>query len=202
MRSTVLLAVLAIACRPGAPSPSVRVPSDWPLRDRAAEARGENGMVTSDAPLASRVGVDILKSGGNAVDAAVATGFALAVVYPEAGNLGGGGFTIVRMADGRVAAIDYREMAPLAATRNMFLDDSGNLTKASVVGPLASGVPGAVAGLITAHQRFGRLPLAAVMAPAIRLAEDGFAVDSQLARSLSRNEKLIAQFLGASVFLP
>lgn len=159
-------------------------------------------MVTSDAPLASRVGVEILRAGGNAVDAAVATGFALAVVYPEAGNLGGGGFTLVRMADGRVAGIDYREVAPRAATRAMFLDSAGRTTNASVVGPLASGVPGAVAGMVETHRRFGRLTLAQVLAPAIRLAEEGFAVDSLLARSVANYASLIGQFEGRNVFLP
>ena len=200
MRNFLPVLALVAACTPQ--SGVVRTPSDWPHTTNLAEARGERGAVASDAPLASGAGVEIMRGGGNAVDAAVATGFALAVVYPEAGNLGGGGFTIVRMADGRVAAIDYREIAPLAATRDMFLDDSGRLTNKSVVGPLASGVPGAVAGLVTTHQRFGRLPLAAVMAPAIRLAEDGFVVDSLLARSLSRYSKLIGQFAGAAVFLP
>lgn len=159
-------------------------------------------MVASDAALASQVGVDIMKAGGNAVDAAVGVGFALAVVYPEAGNLGGGGFSVLRMADGRVAAVDFREVAPLAATRDMFLDDSGRLTRKSVVGPLASGVPGSVAGMVALHQRFGALPLARVIAPSIRLAEQGFVVDSQLAASLARHRNLIAQFAGASVFLP
>ena len=159
-------------------------------------------MVASDAPLASRAGVEVLRAGGNAVDAAVAVGFALAVVYPEAGNLGGGGFAVVRMADGRVAAFDYREVAPLAATRDMFVDSSGALTEKSTVGPLASGVPGAVAGLAATHQRFGALPLAAVMAPAIRMAESGFAVDSALAGSLVRYRKLIGMFAGGPVFYP
>ena len=159
-------------------------------------------MVASDAPLASLAGVEILKAGGNAADAAVAVGFALAVVYPEAGNLGGGGFALVRMADGRVASLDYREVAPLAGTRNMFLDDSGRVTQKSTIGPLASGVPGSVAGLVGLHQRFGVLPLARVMAPAIRLADQGFVVDSQLAGSLSRHTRLIGQFAGAAVFLP
>lgn len=158
-------------------------------------------MVATDAPLASAVGVEILRAGGNAADAAVAVGFALAVVYPEAGNLGGGGFSIVRMADGRVGAIDYREVAPLAATRDMYLDSAGNVTSASVVGPLASGVPGAVAGLVGLHERFGVLPLIRVMAPAIRLAEEGFVVDSLLARSLAAHATLIGQFAGASAFL-
>jgi gamma-glutamyltranspeptidase/glutathione hydrolase len=159
-------------------------------------------MVVSDAPLATEIGLDVLRRGGNAVDAAVAVGFALAVVYPEAGNLGGGGYMVIRMADGRTAALDYREVAPLAATRNMFLDEQGEATDKSVVGPLASGVPGAVAGLVAAHARFGSLPLSAVVAPAIRLAADGFSVDSALARSLRNAEPLIAQFGGAATFLP
>ena len=159
-------------------------------------------MVTSDAALASQVGVEIMKAGGNAVDAAIAVGFALAVVYPEAGNLGGGGFTVLRMADGRVAAIDYREVGPLAATRDMFLDDSGRLTRKSVVGPLASGVPGSVAGMLATQQRFGALPLARVVAPSIRLADEGFVVDSQFAASIERHAKLIGQFAGAALLLP
>lgn len=200
MQRTLLVLVLAAAaCQRHAPAPASRLE---PAPATGAQAIGRNGAVASDAPLASAAGVQILRAGGNAVDAAVATGFALAVVYPEAGNLGGGGFSLVRMADGRSAAIDYREVAPLAATRDMYLDDSGRVTDASVVGPLASGVPGSVAGLVATHQRFGRLPLAAVMAPAIRLAEDGFAVDSQLARSLARQAGLIGRFAGAAVFLP
>jgi gamma-glutamyltranspeptidase/glutathione hydrolase len=201
----------AVACRatpapaPAAPAPpptaAVAFPDDWPHRGGANAAPGTHGVVSSDAALASRVGVEILQAGGNAVDAAVATGFALAVVYPEAGNLGGGGFTVLRMADGRVAAIDYREVAPLAATRDMFLDDSGRVTRKSVVGPLASGVPGSVAGLVETHRRFGSLPLARVIAPAIRLAE-GFTVDSQLAGSISRFATFIGQFAGGAVFLP
>jgi gamma-glutamyltranspeptidase / glutathione hydrolase len=159
-------------------------------------------MVASDAPLASDAGVEILKRGGNAVDAAVAVGFAMAVVYPEAGNIGGGGYMVIRMADGRTAVLDYREIAPLAATRDMYLDDHGNMTNKSVVGPLASGVPGAVAGLTEALTKYGTMSLADVMAPAIRYAEQGFVVDSALARSFTGNERLIAQFAGAPLFLP
>jgi gamma-glutamyltranspeptidase/glutathione hydrolase len=193
-----LLLVLA-GCSANPPSPVVRIPSTWRFHDRAGEARAEHAMVASDAPLASQVGIEVLRAGGNAVDAAVATGFALAVVYPEAGNLGGGGFTLVRMADGRVAAIDYREMAPQAATRDMFANDT---TRASVVGPLASGVPGSVAGMVETHARFGRLPLAQVLAPAIRLADAGFAVDSLLAKSLADYTRLITAFGGGAVFHP
>ncbi|MDQ3996689.1 MAG: gamma-glutamyltransferase [Gemmatimonadota bacterium] len=177
-------------------------PDEWPLDAGRAATFGARAMVVSDAPLATQVGVEMLRRGGNAVDAAVAVGFALAVVYPEAGNLGGGGYMVVRMADGRTAALDYREVAPLAATRDMFLDERGEMTDKSVVGPLASGVPGAVAGLVAAHARYGTLPLADVMRPAIHLAADGFPVDSALARSLHNASSLIAQFAGAETFLP
>jgi gamma-glutamyltranspeptidase/glutathione hydrolase len=163
---------------------------------------GAHAMVASDAPLASRAGVEILKRGGNAVDAAVAVGFALAVAYPEAGNLGGGGYMVIHMADGRTAALDYREVAPLAATRDMYLDSTGTLTTKSVVGPLASGVPGAVAGLTEALRKYGTMSLAQVMAPAIRYAERGVVVDTALHNSLRGNAELIEQFAGAARFLP
>lgn len=198
MRKLIAIASLvAVGCRaPAVPGPTL--PSAVESRSGAFGARG---AVASDAALASQAGVDILRAGGNAVDAAVAVGFALAVVYPEAGNLGGGGFTLIRMADGRVASIDYREVAPLAASRNMFQDDSGGTTR-SVVGPLASGVPGSVAGLVAQHERFGSLPLARVLAPALRMAEQGFVVDSLLSASLGRHARLIGQFAGGAMFLP
>jgi gamma-glutamyltranspeptidase/glutathione hydrolase len=123
-------------------------------------------------------------------------------VYPEAGNLGGGGYMVIHMADGRAAALDSREVAPLAATRNMYLDSTGTLTTKSVVGPLASGVPGAVAGLTEALRKYGTMSLAQVMAPAIRYAERGIVVDSALNGSLRNNTALIEQFGGASHFLP
>jgi gamma-glutamyltranspeptidase/glutathione hydrolase len=177
-------------------------PATWPHKAGRAAVFGQHAMVASDAPLASQAGVEILQRGGNAVDAAVAVGFALAVVYPEAGNIGGGGYMVIRMADGRTAAIDYREIAPLAATRDMYLDANGNLTDKSVVGPLASGVPGAVAGLTEALAKYGTMKLADVMAPAIRYAEEGFVVDSALARSFTNNAALLREFAGAKVFLP
>ena len=129
-------------------------------------------MVVSGSGIASEVGRDILRQGGNAVDAAVAVGFALAVVHPEAGNLGGGGFMVIRLADGTVQTLDYRETAPARATRDMYLDAAASRPIASVTGHLAAGVPGAVAGLTEAQRRFGRLPLATVIAPAIRLARE------------------------------
>ena len=174
----------------------------WRFNAGSDAVFGAHAMVASDAPLASAAGVEILKKGGNAVDAAVAVGFALAVAYPEAGNLGGGGYMVIHMADGRSGALDYREIAPLAATRDMYLDSTGTLTKNSVVGPLASGVPGAVAGLTAALKKYGTMSLAQVMAPAIRYAEQGVVVDSAFASSVRGSRPLIAQFAGASLFLP
>ncbi|WP_448204852.1 gamma-glutamyltransferase [Azospirillum sp. sgz302134] len=136
---------------------------------------GENGMVATAQHLASQVGADILRQGGNAVDAAVAVGYALAVVYPAAGNLGGGGFMTIRFADGRTTFLDFREKAPLAATETMYLDQAGNPIKdASTRGYLAVGVPGSVAGLDAALTKYGTLKRDKVMAPAIGFAENGF----------------------------
>lgn len=145
------------------------------------------GMVVSADTIASRVGAHILAAGGNAVDAAVATGFALAVTYPQAGNIGGGGFMLVHLAkEGRTVAIDYREVAPRAARRDMFLDERGAVAEGrSQRTHLASGVPGTVAGLLLAHQKYGRLDRAAVMRPAIDLAHHGFPVGFALANTLA-----------------
>ena len=136
-----------------------------------------HGMVVSVHELASRVGVEVLQNGGNAVDAAVATGFALAVVHPQAGNIGGGGFMLIRMADGTVHFLDYREKAPAAATRDMYLDARGNVIEgASEVGYKAIAVPGSVAGLAYAERKWGKLTLKQVVAPALRLAREGYAL--------------------------
>src|SRR4029079_13475297 len=175
-------------------------PSTWRFPAGAHAAFAPHAMVASDDPLAAGAGVEVMKQGGNAVDAAVATGFALAVTFPEAGNLGGGGYMVIRMANGRVAAIDYRGMAPLAASRDMYVGADGKVTGESVIGPRASGVPGAVAGMVEAHHRFGAVPLARGMAPAIRLAAEGFTVDSIFARSLASDRYRIASFDGKTVF--
>ena len=143
-----------------------------------APVAAERGMVVSAQHLATRVGVDVLKDGGNAVDAAVAVGYALAVVYPAAGNLGGGGFMTLQLADGRKTFLDFREKAPLAATANMYLDKDGNVVKgASTVGHLAVAVPGTVSGLEMALAKYGSFKRAALIAPAIRLAQDGFVLE-------------------------
>ncbi|MGA2743775.1 MAG: gamma-glutamyltransferase [Candidatus Sulfotelmatobacter sp.] len=137
----------------------------------------EHAIVVSVHELASRAGVEIMQAGGNAVDAAVATGFALAVVHPPAGNIGGGGFMLIRMADGRTHFLDYREKAPAAATRDMYLDTQGNvIPDASEIGYKSIGVPGSVAGMVYAERKYGKLTLQQVMAPAIRLARDGYAL--------------------------
>ncbi len=147
--------------------------------------RARQGMVASSEKLASQIGIDTLKKGGNAVDAAVAVGFALAVTHPSAGNLGGGGFMMIRLATGETACIDYREMAPAAADRDVYLDSAGQvIPKASTQGYRASGVPGTPAGLCLALKKYGRLPLKEAIQPAIDLAEQGFPVSDHLSDSL------------------
>src|SRR5690242_21319443 len=152
-------------------------------------ARGRHGMVASTNEVASRIGVDILKRGGNAVDAAIAIAFALQVTHPAAGNLGGGGFMMIRLRNGRSTAIDYREMAPAAATRNVYLDKDGNVIKGeggSIEGYRAAGVPGTVRGMELALKKYGsgKLSWAQLIEPARRLAANGFTVTYELARSL------------------
>ena len=143
-----------------------------------APVAAENGMVVSAQHLATKIGVDVLKRGGNAVDAAVAVGYALAVVYPAAGNLGGGGFMTIQLADGRKTFFDFREKAPLAATANMYLDKDGNVIKgASTTGHLAVGVPGTVAGMELARARYGTMKRASLMAPSIKYAQQGFTLE-------------------------
>ncbi|MFZ0321431.1 MAG: gamma-glutamyltransferase [Candidatus Sulfotelmatobacter sp.] len=151
----------------------------------------QHGIVVSVHELASRAGVEIMQAGGNAIDAAVATGFALAVVHPPAGNIGGGGFMLIRMADGKTHFLDYREKAPAAATPNLYLDAQGNVVEgASEYGYKAIGVPGSVAGMVYAEQKYGRLTLQKVMAPAIRLARGGYALSWDEARDFRRDRHL------------
>ncbi|WKZ61191.1 MAG: gamma-glutamyltransferase [Cyclobacteriaceae bacterium] len=146
----------------------------------------DSAMVVSAHPLASKVGVEILKKGGNAVDAAIATQLALAVVFPAAGNIGGGGFMVLRNADGEIAALDFREKAPAAATTNMYLDSAGNVIETlSTAGHLANGVPGAVAGMVEGHKKYGSLPWKDIVQPAIDLALNGFPLTEREARGLN-----------------
>src|SRR5579863_2697783 len=174
-------------------------PSEWP---RVA-VRGAHAMVATDEELGSEAGVEILKRGGNAVDAAVAVAFALAVVEPSAGNIGGGGFLLVRLADGRTTFFDYREVAPGKASRNMYIKPDGTLDKElSVIGYKSVAVPGTVAGLELALKTYGKLKLADVLAPAIHLAEDGFPVSEKLARQLDGERAELQQFnLSRRIFL-
>ena len=178
-------------------------PAAWRFSGAEEPVTASNGMVVSTDELASRIGVDIMRSGGNAVDAAVAVHFALAVVNPEAGNIGGGGFMVTRMADGTAAALDFREKAPFAATRDMFLDETGNLTQESVIGHLAAGVPGSVAGMWAAHQRFGSINWEDLVSPAVELAT-GFEVKERFLGSLSSTMVEALSDFPASVaqFLP
>jgi gamma-glutamyltranspeptidase / glutathione hydrolase len=152
------------------------------------------GMVVAQEPLAADVGVAVLKSGGNAVDAAVAVGFALAVTYPYAGNLGGGGFMLIRMADGRTTFIDFREKAPRKATHDMYLDASGNPTKDSVLGWRAAGVPGSVRGFELALKKYGTKPEAELLQPAIHLASSGFPISYPQMRSFKANGDSLSEF--------
>jgi gamma-glutamyltranspeptidase/glutathione hydrolase len=161
--------------------------------------RARHGIVASTNEIASRIGVDVLKRGGNAVDAAISVAFALAVTHPVAGNLGGGGFMMIRLKDGRTTAIDYREMAPAGATRNVYLDKDGKLIEGeggSLVGYRAAGVPGTVRGMELALKKYGsgRLTWAQLVEPARRLAADGFAVNYTLARGLRGNKDYLSQY--------
>ncbi len=161
--------------------------------------RAKHGMVASTNVIASQVGIDIMKRGGNAVDAAIAVAFALAVTHPAAGNLGGGGFMMIRLKNGKTTAIDYREMAPAAATRNIYLDKNGNLIEGeggSLVGYRAAGVPGTVRGMALALEKYGsgKFYWPQLLSPAMRLAGDGFVVTRELARSLRGNSDYLGQY--------
>lgn len=160
---------------------------------------GRQGMVASRSALASAVGADIMRDGGNAIDAAVATGFALAVTYPAAGNLGGGGLMVIRLSDGRVVTNDHRERAPARAQRDMFLDASGNIVPGlSTNSHLASGVPGSVAGLLDVLEKYGTLSRKQILAPAIRLAKDGFDLNDDLAGEFQEQTEQFLKYPGSA----
>src|SRR5207249_827487 len=178
----------------------VHLPNDVLVSAASREpVRARHGIVASTNEIASRVGVDILKRGGNAVDAAIAVAFALAVTHPAAGNLGGGGFMMIRLKDGRTTAIDYREMAPAAATRNIYLDKNGKVIEGeagSIEGYRAAGVPGTVRGMELALKKYGsgRLSWAQLIEPARRLAANGFRVNYTLARGLRGNREYLSKY--------
>jgi gamma-glutamyltranspeptidase/glutathione hydrolase len=175
------------------------IPREWPRE----AVRSAHGMVATDEPLASQAGVEILKRGGNAVDAAVATAFALAVVEPAAGNIGGGGFMLVRLANGKTNFFDYREMAPGKATRDMYINSDGKLDKeASVIGYRSVAIPGTVAGLALALKTHGTMKLADVLQPAIRYAEEGIPVTEKLVREFREERSDLQRFsMSSHIFL-
>jgi gamma-glutamyltranspeptidase / glutathione hydrolase len=175
------------------------IPADWPRE----AVRSSHGMVATDEPLASHAGVEILKRGGNAVDAAVATAFVLAVVEPAAGNIGGGGFMLVRLTNGKTTFFDYRETAPAKATRDMYIKPDGKLDEeASTIGYRSVAIPGTVAGLALALKTHGTMKLADVMQAAIRLAEEGFPVSEKLARELDEERPGLQRFsMSTRIFL-
>lgn len=163
------------------------------LPDHAAKTFSNAAVVTAN-PIASQVGVDILKQGGNAIDAAIAVQFALAVVYPNAGNIGGGGFMVYRDHSGEVNALDFREKAPGNASRDMYLDKDGNaITDLSLYGQLSAGVPGSVAGMDEAHKKYGTLPWKTLLAPAIALANNGFPITEMQAGEFNKHKKTFQQ---------
>src|SRR5277367_6432128 len=175
------------------------IPKEWPREP----VRGAQGMVATDEPLASAAGVEILKRGGNAVDAAVATAFALAVVEPAAGNIGGGGFMLVRLADGKTKFFDYREVAPGKATRDMYINADGKLDASdSTVGYRSVAVPGTVAGLADALKTNGTMKLSEVMQPAIRYAEQGIPVTERLFYEFAQERPELQRFsMSSHIFL-
>ncbi|HKM98296.1 MAG TPA: gamma-glutamyltransferase [Buttiauxella sp.] len=183
---TIPALMIGLCLSVSAAPPPVAAPVSYGVEaDIHHPVQAQNGMVASQDSLATQVGVDILKQGGNAVDAAVAVGFALAVTHPQAGNIGGGGFMMLRTKDGKTTAIDFREMAPEKASRDMFLDAQGNAdSKKSLTSHLASGTPGTVAGFSMALEKYGTLPLNKVIQPAIKLAQEGFTVNDALAEDL------------------
>jgi len=190
-----VLAVIAALILPAASAQASAKPAEvskpWPQQ----AVRGAHAMVATDEALGSQVGADIMKRGGNAVDAAVAVAFALAVVEPAAGNIGGGGFMLIRLAGGKTTFFDYREVAPGKATRDMYIGKDGKLDEeASIIGYKSVAVPGTVAGLELVLKNYGTMKLADVMAPAIRLAEDGFAVSEKLAQELAEQRPGLEQF--------
>ena len=177
-----LLAVIVLACQTS-------------KKEKVIGLIADSAMVVTAHPLASQVGVDIMKKGGNAVDAAIATQFALAVVFPAAGNIGGGGFMVVRLADGTVASLDFREKAPGKATTNMYLDSAANVIEGlSTQGHLASGVPGSVDGMVEAHKKYGTLPWKDLVQPAIDLALNGFTLSEREASWFNEMKEDLLEF--------
>jgi len=198
-----LLVLGLVGCEPATANfQTPEFPASWRFSADDEPLRGTGGAVVSTDEYASEAGLSILRAGGTAMDAVIATHFALAVVNPEAGNIGGGGFMVVGLEDGTRLALNFRERAPLASTWNMFLDEGGELRENIMVGHLAAAVPGSVMGMWELHKRFGTKPWAELLAPAIELA-DGFVMHERLARSLQSSETRLREFDStAEVFLP
>ena len=202
-KALLFFAALAAAAPLSAQEYTAGIPLDWPLLGQSRVTEAERALVVSGHPLASAIGRDVLRRGGNAIDAAVAVGFALAVVHPEAGNIGGGGFLLYRTGTGRVHGLDFRERAPAASTPTMFVGPDGRDNGKSQTGHLASGVPGSVAGLSEAHRRFGKLPWKTLLDPAIQLARDGFVIDEYRNHSIADDTTRLKRFpASAAQFLP
>ncbi|MBN1420994.1 MAG: gamma-glutamyltransferase, partial [Planctomycetes bacterium] len=182
--ATVILAILCASCA---------APLRFAYAPGQVTASNVGGIVAADDGIAAAVGARALRSGGNAIDAAVATAFAMAVTYPQAMNPGGGGFAVVSLPDGRTAALDFRETAPALATRDLFLRPDGSVDRErALYSTLAAGVPGMPAGLAALHRRFGRLSWADLLAPAVRLARDGFPIPQGLADALNEHRERFA----------
>src|SRR6266850_6492580 len=193
--ATLILAALGSQISPAANAQTSVKPDEAPKPWPQQAVRGARGMVATDEPLGSQAGVDILKRGGNAVDGAVAVAFALAVVEPAAGNIGGGGFMLIRLAGGKTTFFDYREVAPGKAMRDMYIGKDGKLDEdAPVIGYKSVAVPGTVAGLELVLKNHGTMKLGDVMAPAIRFAEEGFAVSAKLAHELEAERPELEKF--------
>ncbi len=180
----------------------IAVPAGFLSAEPVGDVCTRGGMVVSACPIASEVGARVLRNGGNAVDAAVAVGFALAVTYPGAGNIGGGGFMLVRMNDGESVCIDFRERAPSGATRDMYIDETGEVVSdLSTIGHLSAGVPGTVAGLYLAHGRYGSIPWKELVQPAVELAREGFPVEGKLVSQFEELKPHLGTFPGLAVFV-
>ncbi|MEP5610734.1 MAG: gamma-glutamyltransferase, partial [Cyclobacteriaceae bacterium] len=192
---TILLLVLTLfACQSNQENKSLQTSETGPL--------GESAMISSAHPLATKVGVEVLRNGGNAFDAAIAVQFALAVVFPRAGNIGGGGFALYRMTDGTVGALDYREKAPSASSRDMYLDENGDIIPGlSTRGHLAAGVPGSVDGMFKIHEKFGSMSMADLIQPSIDLASNGYVLTEDAAYQLNQKSEDLAIVNGADFFL-
>ena len=185
----VLLLIIIVSCKKNQELPVVKTE-----KKPVIGVVEKNAMVVSAREEASKIGRDILKKGGNAFDAMVATEMALAVAYPYAGNLGGGGFMVYRKADGQVGAIDYREKAPLAAFKDMYLDENGDpIPEKSQLGAMAVGVPGTIAGIFEVHKKFGTLSIEELLTPVVALAEDGYVITEMQEKRLHHFKELFLE---------